>query len=269
LSLDRARTRPPNVDGYIVVRTATFNNLAIIRLLSEDTKERQAMLGKIRIYPFGERANPPATKVLRLNEGGRSVANAPRGIEYWEQLARWIDEEPVEERDRAIMAMLRSIGIERGKPFRPDDRLRKILTEATLVGEAMAKAHDFDKRQMPLAHYRHGSRWDLALCLDVDQEADFYTELDERVAWFYEATATSKGMATKTPGVGSVYLGAYKDKDGDWLDGSKTYRLRVPPNAPVEQFWSLTVYDVNTRALIQNKEQRADRSSRMDLVDSF
>jgi hypothetical protein len=135
------------------------------------------MLEKVRIYPFGERTNPPATKVLRLKEGGRSVANAPRGMEYWERLAHWIDEERVEERDRAMMAMLRSIGIEKGKPFRPDGRLKKILTEAALVGEAMAKANDFDKRQMPLAHYRHGSRWDLALCLDVNQEADFYTEL--------------------------------------------------------------------------------------------
>jgi hypothetical protein len=168
---------PPNVDGYKVVRSATFNNLAFIRLLSEDDKERQAMLEKVRIYPFGERTNPPATKVLRLKEGGRSVANAPRGMEYWERLAHWIDEERVEERDRAMMAMLRSIGIEKGKPFRPDGRLKKILTEAALVGEAMAKANDFDKRQMPLAHYRHGSRWDLALCLDVNQEADFYTEL--------------------------------------------------------------------------------------------
>ena len=67
-------------------------------------------------------------------------------MEYWERLARWIDEEPVEERDRVMMAMLRSIGIEKGKPFRLDDRLKKILTEATLVGEAIAKANDFDKR---------------------------------------------------------------------------------------------------------------------------
>jgi hypothetical protein len=184
---------------------------------------------------------------------------------YWEQLARWVNEEPVEERDRIMMAILRSIGIEKGKPFQPDERLKKILTEATLVGEAMAKANDFDKRNMPLAHYRDGSQWDFALCLDVSQEAEFYTELDERAAWFYEATSTSKGMVTKTPGIGSVYLGAYKDKGGDWLDGAKTYRLHVPPNAPVKQFWSLTVYDVDTRALIQNKEQRADRSSRMDL----
>jgi len=68
------------------------------------------------------------------------------------------------------------------------------------------------------------------------------------------------------PGVGSIYLGSYKDKDGDWLDGGKTYRLRVPPNAPVAQLWSLTVYAVDTRSLIQNEQQLADCSSRQDLV---
>jgi hypothetical protein len=64
----------------------------------------------------------------------------------------------------------------------------------------------------------------------------------------------------------TVYLSAYKDKDGDWLDGAGSYRLRVPPNAPAAQFWSLTVYAVNTRSLVQNKEQISDQSSRMDLV---
>jgi hypothetical protein len=60
-------------------------------------------------------------------------------------------------------------------------------------------------------------------------DLEFYTQLDERAAWFYETITTSAGMVTKTPGVGQVYLSAYKDKDGDWLDGAKTYLLRVPP----------------------------------------
>ncbi len=69
-------------------------------------------------------------------------------------------------------------------------------------------------------------------------------------------------MVTKTPGLGQVYLSACKDKDGDWLDRANTHRLQVPPNAPVKQFWSLTVYEVDTRSLIQNQQQIADRSSR-------
>lgn len=70
-----------------------------------------------------------------------------------------------------------------------------------------------------------------------------------RGLWFYEATAASAGMVNNTPGVDSLHLGTYKDKVGDWLDGANTYRLHVPPDAPAKQFWSLTVYDVDTRCL--------------------
>src|SRR5271166_3978104 len=268
LVLGPGQSAPENTEGYFVVRSATFNNLWLVRLLAPDPQTREAMLGKIKMYPFSQRADPPATKeIAGLDKGGRSLANAPRGFAYWEKLARWVNEEPVEERDRIMMAMLRSLGIEKGKPFQLDARMKKLLTEATLVGEAMAKANDFDKRNMELAHYADGSQWDLALCLDPSQEAANYTQLDERAAWFYEASCSSKGMVTTTPGVGSVYLGCSKDKDGNCLDGANTYRLHVPPNAPVKQFWSLTVYDVDTRMLIQNKEQIADRSPRQpDLV---
>jgi hypothetical protein len=72
-------------------------------------------------------------------------------------------------------------------------------------------------------------------------------------------------MVTTTPGVGQIYLGTYKDRAGNWLDGSKTYAFRIAPNAPVANFWSLIVYDVDTRALIDNSTQQADRSSLMDL----
>ena len=256
---------PAGTDGYIVARSSTFNVLPFLRLLPSDAKDRTALAAKIRFYPFNQRANPPANKLVRPDDQ-RIVGSAPRGLAYWEQLSRWINEEPVQQRDRIMMAMLRSFGIEKGKPFKPDERQKRILTEAALVGEAMAKANDFDKRQMELSHYADGVQWHFSLALDPSQEAENYTQLDERTAWFYEAQATSKGMITKTPGVGSVYLGAYKDKDGDWLDGARSYRLRVPPNAPVEQFWSLTIYDVSTRTLIDNKEQIAERSSRMDLV---
>src|SRR5271168_5360592 len=265
LVLGPGQAAPEGANDYILVRSTTFNNLWLTRLLSPDAQEREAMLAKIRLYSFSQRATPPETKVRSVG-GGTTYANAPRGLAYWEKLSRWVNEEPVQERDRIMMAMLRSIGIEKGKPFQPDARMKKLLTEATLVGEAMAKANDFQKRDMPLAHYVDGSRWEFALALDPSQEAQYYTQLDERAAWFYEATATSKGMVTKTPGVGSIYLGTYKDKDGNWLDGASTYRLHVPPNAPVTQFWSITLYDVSTRTLIQNNTEVTDRSSRQDLT---
>ncbi len=72
-------------------------------------------------------------------------------------------------------------------------------------------------------------------------------------------------MMSTTPGFGQAYLGSYTDKDGHALDGGQSYRLHVPPDVPAKQFWSVTLYDIDTRALIQNKGQIADRSSRMDL----
>ena len=265
LLLGPGQAAPEGTQGLIVVRSSTFNNLWLLRLLSPDAQGREAMLAKIRLYPVSKRATPPATRVLTLG-GGASLAIAPRGLVYWEKLARWINEEPVQERDRIMMGMLKSLGIEKGRPFNPDARMKKILTEATLVGEAMAKANDFDKRQMELAHYADGVQWHFSLALDPSQESTFYTQLDERAAWFYEASCTSAGMVSKTPGLGSAYLAAYKDKNGDWLDGAQNYRLHVPPNAPAKQFWSITLYDVDTRALIKNGTAVTDRSSVQDLV---
>ena len=72
-------------------------------------------------------------------------------------------------------------------------------------------------------------------------------------------------MVTQIPGVGQVYLGTYKDSDSDWLNGSRQYKLHVAPGVPVTQFWSITVYDVDSRCLIDNPKQEPDRSSRMDL----
>ena len=75
-------------------------------------------------------------------------------------------------------------------------------------------------------------------------------------------------MHGQRTGKGQVYLATYKDNDGDWLDGALNYTQTVPANAPAEAFWSLTVYDVDTRCLIQNEQKIADRSSRMDLLEN-
>jgi len=101
--------------------------------------------------------------------------------------------------------------------------------------------------------------------MDPMQRVGNIEQLDERAAWFYEAVTASEDMATKKVGVGSTYLGAYKDRNGQWLDGGKTYRLHIPPNAPARNFWSATAYDVDTRCFIKNDLKIADRSSRMDL----
>ena len=250
--------------GYKVAKSPTNSLLLGIRLMATERDERIKQLGQIEIYPYAERKNPRPRGYITPN-GKAWLAAQPRGLTYWERLADSINREPVFERDRFFMAMLKPLGIEKGKPFKPTKRQKLILTQATLVGEAMAKANDFAKR-MEEAHYIDGLQWHFATVANPDQRAEYYDQLDERAAWLYEAVTNDPAMHGQKTGKGQVYLGAYKDKDGEWLDGGKNYVLHVPPDVPAEVFWSITLYDVDTRCLLQNKQEIADRSSRMDLI---
>lgn len=250
--------------GYKVAKSPSMNLLVGIRLMATDAKKRLEDLEQIQVYPYAERDNPKPRGYIRP-EGKSWMAAAPKGFAYFERVAEWLEKEPVAERDRFFMAMLKPLGIEKGKPFNPTAEQKAILTEAALVGEAMAKANDFSKR-LEDAHYMDGSHWEFATVSPPDQRREHYDALDGRAAWFYEAVTNDPAMHGQKTGQGQVYLAAYKDKDGDWLDGGKNYTMTAPPNVPAATFWSFTVYEVSTRTLINNKFGIADRSSRMDLL---
>jgi hypothetical protein len=250
--------------GYQIFQSPTMSLLLGIRLMTEDPDERVRLLEQVAIYPYAERDDPMPRGYLRP-EGREWLAAQPPGMTYWERLADVLGKEPVAERDRFFTAMLRPLGIEKGKPFAPDDRQRRLLEEAVFVGEAMAKANDFAK-QFESAHYVDCSQWEYATVAVPDQRAEHHDELDERAAWLYEAVTNDIAMHGQRTGWGQVYMAAYKDSAGDWLDGAHTYQLRVPKDAPVEAFWSITLYDVATRCILRNDQEIADRSSRMDLL---
>jgi len=257
------QTPPADVAGFEVRYSPTFSVMLGLRITTTDPKEGEAQLAKLRIYSYAQRANPPVTKII--SPKGRKWPGIPeRGMGYWKRLDEVIQSEPIEERDRFFHEMLAPLGIEKGKAFKPTAKQRKILTEAALVGEAMAKANTFERR-LPGMMYRKDCRWHYALQLDADNPEEFWNLLNHRSAWFYEAYSAAPSMAPKRPGPSSAYLGAYRDKRGNWLDGGRNYRLRVPANAPMKLFWSVTLYDVDTRSLLVNKQKIADKSSRMDL----
>ena len=257
---------PPGYDGqnprgYLVQPSPSNNILIGFRILDTDPAKAKALKDGFRVYPYKGRRHAKSAYPV---PSAPYYYGPPRGMAFWERLSEILNREVVAERDRLYIALLRRVGIEKGKPFKPDARQKKILEEAAFIGEAMAKANDLAKRDTK--PYWKGASWKLALGLDPSQRAKFYDQLDERAAWFYEALSTSKGMVTTTPGLGSVYLAAYADKGGDWLEGGKHYTLHVPPNPPAEQFWSIAVYSWDTRTLIDNDQKRANASSRQDLV---
>ncbi|SNS61053.1 DUF1214 domain-containing protein [Tropicimonas sediminicola] len=252
--------------GFQVVKFNTNNVLPGIRLMADDDETRQAILDNLKIYPFSERKDPKPRGYVPA-DGKAYSAWQPRGMAYWERLADVINKEPVQERDRFFLAMLKPLGIEKGKPFEPGERQRKILEEAALVGEAMAKANDFNKERLEDAFYVEDSMWEFATVSHPSQRREHHDDLDARAAWFYEAVTNDPRMhAQRYGGEGQIYMATYRDGDGDWLDGGTNYTLNVPPDAPAEAFWSMTVYDVATRALTINNEKLADRSSKMDLL---
>jgi hypothetical protein len=123
-------------------------------------------------------------------KGGKEFRiKRPAGIAYWKLVHRLINEETVEDRDRIVMAMLKPLGIEKDKPFRPDARQKKILEDAAVVGEAMAKASSFDKR-FAGDRYRPDAHWDYLIAVDWTHESEFYRQMDALSAYTYEATST-------------------------------------------------------------------------------
>lgn len=251
-----------NTEGYAVYQSPTFNIGLGYRVLETDPAKAEALMKAVKVYPFAARANPRPNRFLTPGDKTWSQT-PPSGMLYWERLAAMLDQESVADRDLFFMAMLKPLGIEKGRPFRPDARQRAILTEAAFVGEQMAKANSFDKR-FPGSRYRNDANWEILFApgFSPDQKADHYGQLDERAAYTWEAVWTTAGMVAKTPGVGQAYLGVHRDSVGNAIDGAKSYRLHVPPNPPAGQFWSVTIYDLETRRPLENATGVVDRSSR-------
>jgi hypothetical protein len=254
----------PEANGYRVIHSPTVNIFVAFRALDADPAKADALIQKFHLYPYADRTSPASTRFLRP-DGRKWSQVPPRGLAYWERLDDIVQREPVLERDRVMMGLLQPVGIEKGKPFAPDERQRKILEEGAQVGELFAQANAFDSRA-PGSQYRPGAQWRYVIGFDASQESKYYTAVDARAEYFYQAVTTSNGMTTKTPGVGQAYLGVYRDKSDQVLDGSKNYVLHVPANPPAKLFWSLTVYDTDQRVLIDNGKGIAGKSSREELV---
>jgi hypothetical protein len=260
---------PPGSDiretrGYIVTRSPSNQVWFAARALDRDPAVADKVARAHRVYAWSQRSQPPATRFIPV--GGKDWTSAhPANLDYWKYLSEVIQPEPIEDRDKVMLGMLVPLGIEKGKPFTPDERQKKILTEAAQVGELMARTNAFDKRYANATVWP-GKRWEYANMVELDQDNNYYTQLDERGSWFYEAIGNTAGMQGRILNFGQVYLETSKDKNGQWLDGGKSYRMRVPANAPVVQFWSFTLYDNVTRGPVVTDQGAADASSRQNLA---
>jgi hypothetical protein len=249
--------------GYVVIKGTTNNYNAMIRgiLVNNDKEDAVKRVQATKIYPLSEAGNPKPTKFISISGMGINTL-PPSGIEYWERLSDFINNNPVDERDRFYMAMIKPLGIEKGKPFKPDARQKAILEEASKIGDAMGRVMLFDGHErIANAHAFPDTKWHWVTLVDPKQESEFYSQVDERLHYTYGAIYTTPGIGVKKAGPGSSYVQAFEDNDGNRFDGAKSYHLKISPNVPVVAFWSLTLYDTDTRSMVQNAANDAAHSS--------
>jgi hypothetical protein len=243
-------------DGYFVVKSDTLQNFYLLRAVPKNGDVQGAIdnLKTGRLYPLSKAADPRKTEWIN-GSGKPANTTFPTDYEYFGLLARQLTAEPPRVRDLAMLGMLAPPGIEHGKPFKPDARMRGILERAAKVGNAMSRTIAYNSRN-PNRIYAQGSKWELVfLTKSATFETESYFDVDASVTFSHQALFTAEGMVQKMVGKGSQYLAAYKDGDGNWLDGSESYRLHVDPDVPVVDFWSVMVYDAETRSMIVNSQK--------------
>jgi hypothetical protein len=249
---------PGEVSGdYVVVRPRTFGNWLIYRGFRDEHGDPhpavEVIKANARIYPLPKAEDPPPMRFLNVSSES-AVAVPPADYQFWEMLAQVVQSEPPESSDPLTLGVFASIGIQHGRDFDPDDRMRAILIEAAAVGDATARALSYRFRQNE-AYYYPGSAWRTGFLGGYEFLDHGIGLLDSAAQLYFWGGATGPGMTEKVVGAGSQYALAFVDADGAPFDGSKTYRLHVPPSVPVNNFWSVLVYDTQTRSMLQTGQE--------------
>jgi hypothetical protein len=238
--------------GYIAVPMKTYNGFVGLRVIIKSEDEASvrgalAYLRLIRIYPLSKSAAPPQSNFVDMADTlWDAVARFNDG--FYTSMARMVSEEPVQPRDAEMTGMLRMLGIEKGKEFKPDEPTRALLNSAAQEAQAW-----FMERLVTYgSHYWPDGKWDVPAPpigpkSGFTWKADGILDVDARGIAFFSFFCPPKKLGT-----GQFYLVTFIDGKGQRLRGRETYRLRVPRDTPVSQFWSVTVYEHATCALIRN-----------------
>ncbi len=262
------------IDGvdYFVVRSPSFVNWVILRGFLVDGKpdaSAEMFRNGLKVYPLARKTNPPEMRFTSASGVPFNTIHA-NNFKFYEELHTVIEREPIGLLDPELRGLFASVGIQKGQPFEPTDHEKKILTDAVAIGNATARAISFRPR-LEGADIYPDSAWKTAFVGGsyewLKDRGDGGRNLDARTFFFYIATVNTPAMVLKMVGKGSQYALAATDAEGDYLDGSKTYKLTIPADVPAKDFWSVVVYDPQTRSELQTDQEFPSKNSkRSDLT---
>lgn len=256
-------------EGYFIARSTSYMNWLILRGFLVDGKPDAAskmFREGIKVYPLSKAGNPPKMQFFNGSKVPYNTIHA-NDFEFYKELDHVIQKEPVDFIDPELRGLAASIGIRKGKKFVPDERMTKILTDAVAVGNATARAIAFRNRD-PRSALFEKSQWRSGFVgsdyrwLDVDGVSG--RNQDARANFFYLATVNTPAMAAKLVGIGSQYAMSYADKAGNPFDGAKNYKVNIPKNVPAKDFWSVVLYDTQTRSELQTAQPFPSKNNKRD-----
>jgi hypothetical protein len=250
-------------EGYFVSRPRTNRILVFYRAFVTDGNIGAAVAGVkagASIYPLSAAPNPPTATFVNTS-GKQFNTISANTFAYYEELNSVVQNEPADFVSPETVGLFASIGIRKGQAFKPDRRLKKNLTEAAAIGNAAARSFLWAPRDERVMIYPD-RQWltpfigGSYLFLDGAE-----LMLDVRSTFFYYATGITPSMTESKPGTGSAYAGAFRDSQGRYLDGGKTYKITLPGPIPANQFWSFTVYSNQTRSMLETDQRSAGLDS--------
>src|SRR5262245_23208815 len=252
---------PPDYDGeepkgYFICRSPTYSATYFLRGFQEDGKTAPAVarMKQTKIYPLAKGNAPPPMDFL--NGSHQKIDTLfPDDDRFFDLLAMLVDEEPRDIFGPLARFQMQAIGIEKGKPFKPDAKTRVLLAEAARIGGAMARANTYASQSADVFYYPERKWQGVLPGNDYTFTRDGIPQIDARNNAYYMAAGNSPAMMAKNVGQGSQYLWTYRDAAGAFLQGAKSYRLRVPADVPMKNFWSVVVYDALSRSELQTSQK--------------